>query len=108
MPGALNVTIRHNTIYGMGADGSFGTSAIITNHPRTDTRRSDREQPACGRRYALYCNSPATGTNYRVVNNHFSRKFSPKVGYFGASADCADETQSGNVYHETGRPLRLG
>ena len=29
--GALNVVIRHNTIYGMDPNGQFGTSAIITN-----------------------------------------------------------------------------
>ena len=80
------------------------SSPTIPERPR----RSHRGQPACGRRYTLYCNSPGAGTNYRVINNHFSRKFSPKVGYFGLSTDCADETQSGNVYHETGRPLRLG
>ena len=27
----LNITIRHNTIYAIGPDGSFGTSAIISN-----------------------------------------------------------------------------
>ena len=35
--GVLDVTIRHNTIYGMGADGSFGTSAIISATAATRT-----------------------------------------------------------------------
>jgi hypothetical protein len=29
------------------------------------------------------------------------------VGFFGPSTDCADETQSGKVYDETGQPLKL-
>jgi hypothetical protein len=107
VPGALNVTIRHNTIYGMGADGSFGTSAIITNHPGTDHNVLIENNLLAGGAYTLYCNSPGAGANYRVVNNHFSRKFKSMVGYYGPSEDCADETQSGNVYHETGQPLRL-
>jgi hypothetical protein len=60
-----------------------------------------------GGAYALYCEQDARGVNYRVVDNHFSRKFSSRVGYYGPSTDCSDETQSGNVYHETAEPLKL-
>jgi hypothetical protein len=45
-------------------------------------------------------------TIYRM-GNRFSRAFGPTVGYYGVSTDCSDETQSGNVIHETGRPVRL-
>jgi hypothetical protein len=104
--GSRNVTIKHNTIYGMGADGSFGTSAIISN------RGGDRNvliqgNLLAGGAVALYCEQNATGVNYRVLGNHFSRAFGPKVGYYGVSTDCSDETQSGNVIHETGQPVRL-
>ena len=85
---------------------TFGTSAIISNRRRRH-QHPDREQPLAGGAYTLYCEQNATGVNYRVINNRFSRKFSPKVGAFGPSADCSDETQSGNVYHETGKPLTL-
>jgi len=104
--GVLNVTIRHNTIYGMGPDGSFGTSAIISNSGG-DTNVLIENNLLAGGAYTLYCEANATGTNYRVINNRFSRKFGPKVGTYGPSAECSDEQQSGNVYHETGRPLRL-
>jgi len=104
--GSRNVTFLHNTIYGMGADGSFGTSAIISN------RGADRDiliqnNLMAGGAVAIYCEQGATGTNYRVLDNHFSTRFGPKVGFYGVSTDCSDEVQSGNVYHETGQPVRL-
>ena len=106
VPGARNVTFLHNTIYGMGFDGSFGTSAIISNSGG-DRDILIQNNLLAGGAVALYCEQDAKGTNYRVLDNHFSRKFGPKVGYYGASTECSDETQSGNVYHETGQPLRL-
>jgi RTX calcium-binding nonapeptide repeat (4 copies) len=104
--GSRNVTFLHNTIYGVGADGSFGTSAIISN------KGGDRDvliqnNLLAGGAVALYCEQGATGTNYRVLDNHFSRRFGPKVGYYDISTDCSDEVQSGNVIHETGQPLKL-
>ena len=104
--GVLNVTIRHNTIYGMGPDGSFGTSAIISNHGG-DTNVLIQNNLLAGGASTLYCEQGAKGANYRVLDNRFSRKFGPKVGFYGPSTDCSDETQSGNVYHETGMPLTL-
>jgi hypothetical protein len=104
---ALNVTIRHNTIYAMGSDGSFGTSAIISNGGG-DTNILIENNLLAGGNWTLYCEQRATGVNYRVVNNRFSTRFSPRVGTFGPATECADEMQSGNVYHETGRPLNLG
>jgi hypothetical protein len=104
--GAKNVTFRHNTIYGMGDDGGFGTSAIISNSGG-DTNILIENNLLAGGAYTLYCEQDATGINYRVINNHFSRKFGPKVGYYGASTECSDETQSGNVIHETGQPITL-
>jgi hypothetical protein len=106
--GVLNVTIRHNTIYGMGDDGSFGTSAIISNRSGADTNVLIENNLLAGGAVALYCEQDGTtGTNYRVIDNHFSRTFSASVGFYGVSTDCSDETQSGNVYHETGQPVRL-
>ena len=106
MTGSRNVTFRHNTIYGIGADGTFGTSAIISN------RGGDRDiliqnNLLAGGAVTLYCEQGATGINYRVLDNHFSRRFGPKVGYYGVSTECSDEVQSGNVYHETGQPVNL-
>ena len=55
--------------------------------------------------YTLYCDQKSRGVNYRVINNRFSRKFSPEAGFFGPSTECSDESQSGNLYHESGLPL---
>jgi hypothetical protein len=104
--GSLNVTIDHNTIYGMGADGSFGTSAIISNRG-ADKNVLIQNNLLAGGAVALYCEQGARGTNYRVLNNAFTRRFSPKVGYYDISTDCSDETQSGNYIYETGEPVTL-
>jgi hypothetical protein len=104
--GVLDVTIRHNTIYGIGPDGSFGTSAIITN-TGGDTDVLIENNLLAGGAYALYCEQGVKGTDYVVRDNHFSTRFGPKVGHYGPSTDCDDEIQSGNVHHETGRRLRL-
>lgn len=105
-PGALNITIRHNTIFGVSPDGELGTSAIISN-PVGDENILIQDNLMAGGAYTLYCAYEGTATNYRVVGNHFSRRFSQKVGAFGPSDGCSDETLSGNVYHETGTPVRL-
>jgi hypothetical protein len=105
-PAARNVTFLHNTIYGMGFDGSFGTSAIISNSGG-DQNVLIQNNLLAGGAVAIYCEQHAKGTNYRVLDNHFSSKFGPKVGFYGVSTECSDETQSGNVYHETGQPVTL-
>ena len=69
--GVVNVTIRHNTIYGMGADGSFGTSAIIDHSFGVNTNVLIDSNLLAGGAYTLYCSIGFTGMNYRVVNNHF-------------------------------------
>ena len=103
---ALNVTIRHNTIYAIDPSGAFGSSAIQSN-PNLDANILIENNLMAGGSYTLYCDYGGTGVNYRVLNNRFSTKFGSKVGAFGPATGCSDETQSGNVYHETGRPLRL-
>jgi Bacterial TSP3 repeat len=105
--GALNVTIRHNTIYGMGdGDTTFGTSAIFTIRPG-NTNILIEDNLLAGGAFTIYCQQGSRGTNYRVLNNHFSRKYKATIGYYGSATDCSDETQSGNVIHETGKPLKL-
>ena len=104
--GALNVTFDHNTIFGIGADGSFGTSAIISNRGG-DTNILIQNNLLAGGAFTLYCEQGAKGNNYRVISNAFTRAFSQKVGFYGASTDCSDETQSGNIIQETKQPLSL-
>lgn len=103
---STNVTINHNTILSRGADGSDTTSAIISNRGG-DTNILIQNNLLAGGAYTLYCEQGATGINYRVIGNHFSTRYHPTVGAYGPSDSCSDETQSGNVYHETGAALHL-
>jgi hypothetical protein len=95
-----NVTIEHNRIYGIdtsaiGFNSSAAGDVLIKNNL------------LAGGSYALYC--PTSGTsNFQVIDNHFSTIFWPNVGKFGAVTDCAGETGSGNVIHETGDPVTIG
>jgi hypothetical protein len=104
-PGALNVTISHNTIYGVGVDGSLGTSAIIQNSPGSKNILIE-DNLLAGGAFTLYCPSDGGGHS-TVIGNHFSSKFSSKYGAYGPSDGCSDETLSGNVDDDTGNPLRL-
>lgn len=116
-PGALNITFIHNTIFGMNGDGSFGTSGFIMNPNGIDTNILIQGNLLAGGGYTVYCPGPKPiagpvgdhGTNIRVINNHFSTRFTSSVGFFGpSSGDCHDEADiSGNVIHETGLPLVL-
>ena len=60
-----NVTIRHNTIYGMGADGSFGTSAIIDHSFGSNTNILIDSNLLAGGAVALYCSIGFTGHELR-------------------------------------------
>jgi hypothetical protein len=102
-----NLTIVHNTIFGTSDEGGFGTSAIISN-PGGDTDVLIQDNLMAGGAYTIYCEGGGKGINYRVLDNHFTTRFKSSVGYFGASTECDDETQSGNVIHETGKPIHLG
>jgi len=101
-----NLTIVHNTIFGTSDEGGFGTSAIISN-PGGDTDVLIQDNLMAGGAYTIYCEGGGKGINYRVLDNHFTTRFKSSVGYFGASTECDDETQSGNVIHETGKPIHL-
>jgi hypothetical protein len=103
---ALNLTIRHNTIYSVGYDGSLTNASIISN-PRGDRNILIEKNLMAGGSYTLYCDYEGTATNYRVIDNHFSRVFRRTVGAYGPSEGCSDETLSGNVYHEMGAPVRM-
>lgn len=104
--GSLNVTIRHNTIFGVDPSGALGTSAIISN-PKGDANIIIDGNLLGGGAYTLYCDYSAKGAGYMVTGNRFTRRFSSKYGAFGSSDGCSDEALSGNVDHETGLPLQL-
>ena len=66
VPGALDVTIRHNTIYAIDPNGEFGTSAIISGHG-SDVNILIEKNLLAGGAFTLYCEQDAKGTNYRVA-----------------------------------------
>ena len=102
-PVGRDVSFIHNTIY-----SNDGTSAIITPLASTGivTNVLIKDNLLAGGAYTLYCQQSGSGNDYRVIGNHFSTIFYPKVGAYGPWTDCEDETEvSGNVYHETGEPL---
>jgi len=104
-PVGSSINIVHNTIY-----AGDGTSAIISPNV-ADGIVSDvliKDNLMAGGAYTLYCQQDGPGDNYRVINNHFSTVVYPDVGHYGAWTECEDEAQvTGNVYHETGRPVPL-
>jgi len=100
---ADGVTIRHNTIFGRepctSAVNVMGTLA----DPATDVLIEHNLLAGGG--YTLYA---GPGSHYRVVDNHFTTRFSPKVGgyniwYWDPSED-GDVSRAGNVIDETGTP----
>jgi len=111
-----NLTINHNTFYGFDTgckypnDGSCnGTSAVNIFNAASGPAVHDTtvsNNLLAGGAYTLYCPRVST-TNFNITNNHFSTIYSSKVGEYGPSSDCSNETQSGNVYHESGAALKL-
>jgi hypothetical protein len=106
--GAKNITLRHSTVYGINANGSFGTSAMIVNGTGKDTDILVENNLLAGGAFTIYCERGAPGINFQVKNNRFSTKFKSTVGYYGIADGCADEQLSGNVINETGLPALMG
>ena len=87
--------------------GLFGTSSIISNTSGDQNVVIDSNLFAGGA-YSLDCPRDVKGVNYLVWNNHFSTRFKLTVGAFGPSDGLrVTRRKSGNVYHETGRPVNL-
>ena len=100
-----NLTLNHNTFY-----ANDGTSAININNNASGPRSSNTivsNNLLAGGAFSLYCPIPST-QNFRVVDNHFSTKFYPKVGAYGPWTDCSGESLSGNVYQQSGAPVPAG
>lgn len=97
------VTIRHNTIFGRDSSTSAinvqGTMADPASHVLIE------HNLLAGGGYTVYA---GPGSDYRVVDNHFTTRFFPRVGYWGMwywdPAEDGDVTRSGNVIDETGAP----
>jgi len=99
----VNVTIRHNTVYGGYIDQSnFGNSAITTG---VSTNVRVLNNLLAGGGHTLRC--PAEhDTDFAWHDNHFSTIFVSTVGGFGPiDGNCQFFPHSGNVMHETGEPV---
>jgi hypothetical protein len=104
-PVGHDITIRHNRIY-----SNDGTSAIISPNVSSGVLSNVliEKNLMAGGAYTLYCQQAGAGNACRVIDNHFSTIFYPKVGAYGPWTDCEDESEvRGNVYHETGRAVPL-
>jgi hypothetical protein len=99
-----NIRIEHNTIYGGYINQQDFGNAAITSGASTNVLVTNNLLAGGG--YTMYC--PREPGGFAWTNNRFSRILVNTVGGFGPVADCAKHTNSGNVYHETGKPLKLG
>jgi hypothetical protein len=109
--GAVNIRVKNNRVYGGYIDQSdFGNAAFAAGGNVSGVVVDNNIFAGGG--YAVYCEQEALGGNgsprFKITSNRFSRVLVNTVGGFGPSTRCSDEIQSGNVYHETGRPLNLG
>jgi hypothetical protein len=113
-----NLTIRRNTILAFTPpcrprDGGTcnGTAAVNINddpgYNRVIAGTVIEDNLLGGGAYTLYCPRAKT-SDYRIVGNHFTTRYSEKVGAYGPSTGCGDEEASGNVHLESGTPVRLG
>lgn len=97
------VTIRHNTVF--GRDPSTSAINVMGTLADPATGVLIEHNLLAGGGYTVYA---GPGSNYRVIDNHFSTRFSPTVGYYNIwywdPSEDGDVVRSGNVIHETGAP----
>lgn len=101
---ANDVTIDHNTILLTGGE----TGAVNFVGGASQSNNLVQHNLLAGGGYTIYVGSETKNTNVRVINNHLSTRYSPKVGLYGIWYFDANQTpgvvRSGNVIHETGAP----
>ncbi|MDP9145773.1 MAG: hypothetical protein M3N43_13975, partial [Actinomycetota bacterium] len=100
-----NITIRHNTI----RNPCSQTSAILVGHVDGGSKNIviDRNLVAGGG-YTIYCEDRQQKVPMTLTNNRFARTFFRRAGYYGPTTACngSNVTASGNVWDDTGAPLR--
>jgi len=101
---ATDVTIVHNTILLTGDE----TGAVNMQSPNPTVTQTDilvQHNLMAGGGYTIYVGAEGGNTNVRVIDNHLSTRYHPKVGYYNIwYNDYADIPRTGNVIHETGAP----
>jgi pectate lyase len=108
--GASNIRIEHNTVYGgYSSQHKFGNAAITgaAGLSMSVTNVVLNNNLLAGGGYTIDC--PGIDGGFTWTNNRFSRIFVNTVGGWGPIyRTCWQHTHSGNVYHETGKPLDVG
>jgi hypothetical protein len=98
---AGNVTIHHNTVF--GRDPATSAINVMGTLDSPATNVLIEHNLLAGGGYTLYA---GPGSNYRVINNHFTTQWFTKVGYYNIwywdPTEDGDVTRCGNVIHETG------
>jgi chitodextrinase len=105
--GGNNIRIEHNRVYGGYINQSDFGNAAITASASPGTSASNmivNNNLLAGGGYTLYC--PGADGGFTWTNNRFSRIYRSTVGGFGpVYHTCAQHTNSGNVYDDTGAPI---
>jgi hypothetical protein len=105
--GASNIRLEHNTILGGYIDrNDFGSSALtISSSPGTGTTNVVvHNNLMAGGGYTFEC--PGNDGGFIWTDNRFSTMYVATVGGWGPIYNtCWQHTNSGNVYHETGKPI---
>ena len=115
--GAGGLRVIHNTIIAVTTGGDYtatrygaGSSAIALSEEMHDLTIDNNF--FAGGTYTLYGPSQAGSApaNVRVTNNRFSKQYFPRCGEFGPATGFNRKAPgflwSGNVWHETGFPVR--
>jgi hypothetical protein len=101
---ASNITIDHNVI--LLTEGETGAINIVSNGGvGTFSNVLIQHNLMAGGGYTVYAGSSQAKTiNFKVINNHFSTRYFPKVGYWNIwyPTYLSGVTISGNVIDETG------
>jgi hypothetical protein len=83
--------------------------ALSTSSAQPAEQQPRPAQPASRRRlHRVSVGGSTSNTNVRIINNHYSTRYFPKVGsydiYYYGDGETTGETVSGNVIDETGAP----
>ena len=101
LAGGANIIISHNSIFNPG-----GTSSIIS-HPNKNSNVLVKVNLLAGGAYTLYCPTE-TSVNFRVIDNNFSKAYSPLGGAYGPWTACERVAENrGNVWAGTNIPVPL-
>jgi chitodextrinase len=102
--GASNMTIDHNTV--LMPAGEDGTVNFVG--PTAQSNNLVQHNLLAGGGYTVSVGGASGNTNVRILNNHLSTRYFPKVGsydiYYYGDGETTGETVSGNVIDETGAP----